>query len=78
MLPITPDVGGSTTTSLSAALWEDPSVNAGEQVAAPVSPADNSTGRDPAVFTDEARAAIKGKRKAESDDEVLEHKRPKS
>ncbi|CAI6042969.1 unnamed protein product [Clonostachys chloroleuca] len=42
MLPTTPDVGGSPTTSLFAALLEDSSVKAGEQVTTPASPADSS------------------------------------
>uniref|UniRef100_A0A8H7TWJ8 non-specific serine/threonine protein kinase n=1 Tax=Bionectria ochroleuca TaxID=29856 RepID=A0A8H7TWJ8_BIOOC len=74
MPPTTPDVGGSLTTSLFAALLEDSSANAGEQVAAPASPADSSTG---AVFTDETHAPIKGKRRAADGDEVLENKRSK-
>lgn len=77
MLPTTPDVGGSPTTSLFAALLEDSSVKAGEQVTTPASPADSSTGGEAAAFTDEAHAPIKGKRRAESDDEALEYKRPK-
>lgn len=74
MPPTTPDVGGSLTTSLFAELLEDSSANAGEQVAAPASPADSSTG---AVFTDETHAPIKGKRRAADGDEVLENKRSK-
>ncbi|CAG9977227.1 unnamed protein product [Clonostachys byssicola] len=73
MLPTTPNVGGSPTTSL----WGSSPVNAGEQVAAPASPADSPTSEEAVALTDEAHRPVKGKRRTESDDEVLGCKRPK-